>query len=148
MTDQRGDPPPPPPRWGEPPLVLTTHRLSAMIFIVVAVVGFAISSANHKVVGQLICGAVFALATSAIVISVRRRRELLRVFREGTACPGDVVKSWTSTTDGRSSSYVEYRYDLPEGSFTNRYETYGEWEQKPIWVIYDPARPQRSVPVR
>ena len=117
--------------------------------MLLSVVGGTISTVNGAWRGQLVCGLIFALALVASIVARVWRRSDLRVWRDGRVCEGAVVEAYEWSRSGHSSTYtVEYQYQLGARVFQNRRRTWTLWEQKPLWVVYDPLHPERSIPVR
>ena len=85
-------------------------------------------------------------AVAGVVGFVFRHRDVV-LWRDGAACKGVVVRSWTSKSrNAGDSHWVEYRYDVEGQSFGGMHQMSWCLEDKEIWVLYDPARPERSIP--
>ena len=103
------------------------------LFTVLSAVGFTIASVNGAWRGQLLSALVFAVALVVTVVTRRRHRADLVLWRDGLVCEGEVVEAQTWSGGSTRTTYtVEYRYPLPAGVFQNRRSTWTLWDQKRI----------------
>ncbi len=80
------------------------------------------------------------------------RHHVMKLWRNGGCCEGEVIKTYMIPADGTGangrsvSHFVKYAYAVDGERFERQQKTIWLWEEKRIWVVYDPKNPARSLP--
>jgi hypothetical protein len=142
--------PPPPPRPGGPfGLVLRGTRAAWMgaFFAVAMLAAGTVASRRGKYDTLYLSGPLGAMAAVACIVGVVLRRRDLALWRDGTVAEGVVLRSWTEKNrNAGDTHWVEYEYRVGERTFVDVHQTFGRIRRREIWALYDPRRPERSIP--
>ena len=124
------------------------HGGLGLLGIGAAITGVALYQQSDRAVPLIAISLVAGLAMTVVGRLLTWRDE--RLWQYGEVCAGHVVARWDesrgSGTSNTTVHFIEYRYELPAGTFTRRWETRLPCDEPTIWVVYDPQRPERSMP--
>ncbi len=150
----RGERPPPTPRPGFP-FGISAPGLRAIGYggvLVVFCAGLTIYLVTED--GPWWRGVVaLSVAASIVGSGLFVRWRALRLWRTGECCEGEVERAWKSESHSGSSGtstttpWVAYRYVVDGQPWLAEHRTDKLWDEGPIWVVYDPRKPGRSMPV-
>jgi len=146
----RRDPPPPAPRLGSPHgLILRGTRAAWMgaFFTVALLIAATVASSKGKYDTLYVSGPLGALAAVACVVGLVLRRRDLALWRHGAVSKGAVLRVWTEKNrNAGDSDWVEYQYRVDQRTFVGVHQTSWRVRRQEIWALYDPRRPERSIP--